>query len=59
MKNIEISVSVRPYYHDVVDTITRKPKYDTKTDTHYVTYKKRKHTLDKRSNGYFIWVDEE
>lgn len=59
MDKIKISVCVRPYYHDVIDNIERKPKYNAKTETHYVSYKKKKFILDKQGDGYFIWVDEE
>lgn len=59
MEKIKISVCVRPYYHDVIDNIERKPKYDSKTDTHYVSYKSKRCQLDKRSEGYYIWVNEE
>ena len=59
MDKVKIYVAVRPYYHDVIATIERKPRYNAKNETHYVSYKKKKFTLDKRSDGYFIWVDEE
>ena len=59
MDKVKISVSVRPYYHDVIDTIERKPTFNESTNKHYVSYKKKKFELDKRSDGYFIWVDEE
>lgn len=58
MDKIDISVCVRPYYHDVIDNIKRKPTYNSKTDKHYVKYNNKMFILDKRSEGYYIWVDE-
>jgi len=58
MDKVDISVCVRPYYHDVVDKIKRKPVFNSKTQKHYVKYKNKKFDLDKRSEGYYIWVDD-
>lgn len=59
MEKVDINVCVRPYVHDVVDTITRKPVYRKSVDKHYITYKKQSHPLVKTSGGFVIWIDEE
>ena len=59
MDKTEIKICVRPYYHDVVKTITRKPKYNKTTGNHYVRLNGRDIRLDKTSGGYVIWIDED
>ena len=58
MDKVDINVCVRPYYHDVVDTVTRKPKYDKLNDRHYVRYKGKDFTLNKGHGNYVIWIEE-
>lgn len=58
METVDIKVCVRPYYHDVVDEIRRKPKYSAKEDKHYITYKGRNHILVKNGNAFVIWVED-
>jgi hypothetical protein len=55
----EIKVCVRPYYHDVVDTIKRKPKFSKREEKHYVTYKGKDYSLVKNEGGFIIWVEEQ
>lgn len=61
MDKVKINICVRPYYHDVVETIERKPRFNKNNNKHYVTYKKQTHEL-KRGAGdvaYVIWIDED
>lgn len=61
MDKVKINICVRPYYHDVVDTIERKPRFNKTNNKHYVTYKRHTHEL-KHSAGdvnYVIWIDED
>ena len=59
MDKVKINVCVRPYFHDVVEEIVRKPKFSKVTNKHYVTYKKREYPLDKSGDKYVIWVKED
>jgi len=59
MDKVEIKVCIRPYYHDVVEEISRKPKYDKTNDRHYVTYKGKNHTIQKSGGGYVLWVEDD
>lgn len=59
MEKTEVTVCVRPYVHDVVDKITRKPTFKKSTGEHIVSYKGRKYPLANSGAGYIIWVDEE
>jgi hypothetical protein len=59
MEKVKINVCVRPYYHDVVETIERKPKHNKTSDTHSVTYKGSTFPLESRGGQYTIWVDED
>jgi len=52
-------VCVRPYFHDVVDTIERKPKFSKLNDSHYIRYKGKDFSLVKNGESYIIWVEEE
>ncbi len=58
MEKITIDVCVRPYYHDVVDTIVRKPKYNSNHNKHYVRYKNKDYVLVPGSSNYVIWMEE-
>jgi hypothetical protein len=58
MEKVDIKVCVRPYFHDVVDEITRKPKFDKLNDRHYVRYKNRDHTLVKNGHEFIIWIED-
>jgi len=61
MDKVKINICVRPYYHDVVDTIERKPKFNKAHDKHYVTYKKKTYPLAKGVGQvpYVIWIEED
>lgn len=59
MESVKIDVCVRPYRHDVLKTIKRKPVYQKSNDRHVVTYNKVRHELKRDGQGYLIWVDEE
>ncbi len=59
MEKVKIDVCVRPYYHDVIETITRKPKFNASKNKHFVRYKNETYPLIKGSGNYIIWVDDE
>lgn len=59
MDKCEIKICVRPYYHDVVKTITRKPKYNKTSDRHFIRYNGKEYRLDRTSEGFVIWIDED
>lgn len=59
MEKVNVKVCVRPYFHDVIDEVVRKPKFSKAEDVHYITYKKRDYTLHRNDEGYHIWVDEQ
>jgi len=59
MDKQRIQVCVRPYFHDVIDTIERKPKFNKTADKHYVTYKGNDYSLVRNGEGFIIWVEEE
>lgn len=58
MDKVKIKVCVRPYFHDVIDTIERKPRFNKLENKHYVTYKKRSLPLVKSQDTYVVWVEE-
>jgi hypothetical protein len=58
MEKVKINVCVRPYFHDVVDTIERKPKFSKTADRHFVRYKGNDFSLVKNGESYIIWVEE-
>jgi len=57
MEKVDVSVCIRPYVHDVVEKVKRKPKF--KSGKHYIRYKKEEHELHRTSGGYVIWVNED
>lgn len=59
MEKLNVKVCVKPYFHDVIDEVARKPKYDKRLDKHFITYKSNAHELVKTKDGYIIWVEEE
>ena len=59
MDKVNIKVCVRPYYHDVIDEVVRKPKFNKTANVHYITYKKYDYILYKMGEGWHIWVEEE
>lgn len=59
MESVMVDVCVRPYRHDIVDTVRRKPKYLKSRDVHVVKYKGVNYDLKRDSSGYAIWIDEE
>lgn len=59
MEKVTIKVCVRPYFHDVIDTIERKPKFDADKEKHYVRYNNKLYPLVKTVNQYVIWVEDE
>lgn len=59
MEKQEIKICVRPYYHDVVKTIVRKPKFNKTTERHYVRLNGRNITLDRSGGGFVIWIEED
>lgn len=58
MQQVAIKVCRKPYAHDVIDEIVRKPKYNPKTHKHTVTYKTHSYILMNTSVGYIIWVED-
>ena len=58
MEKVKIDVCVRPYFHDVIDTVTRKPKYNKNHDKHYVRYKGKNFPIVKGHENYVIWIEE-
>ncbi len=60
MEKVKINVCVKPYYHDIVDTIVRKPTFNKRSGKHYVTYNKEKYEIRRNSGSsdYIIWVDD-
>lgn len=59
MERVTIKVCVRPYFHDVIDEIVRKPKFSAREGKHYVTYKGKDYSLVRNGSDYIIWVVEE
>ena len=59
MERVEINICIRPYYHDVIDTIVRKPKFKKTTGKHYVSYKGKEYPLAGNKNNYVVWMDED
>jgi len=59
MEKQEIKICVRPYYHDVVKTITRKPKFNKTKDRHYIRLQGKDHRLDRTGGGFVIWIEED
>jgi len=59
MEKVEIKFCVRPYYHDVVKKITRKPKHNKTLNKHFVRYNGQDYILQKSSDGFVVWIDED
>ncbi|KFZ26311.1 MAG: hypothetical protein KQ78_01484 [Candidatus Izimaplasma bacterium HR2] len=57
MEKVDIKICVRPYVHDIIDEISRKPKFIS--GKHYIQYKNKRHLLTKTSVGCVVWVDDE
>lgn len=57
MEKVKINVCVKPYYHDVIETIERKPKFNITKNKHFVRYKNKTYPLAKSSDNYIIWVE--
>jgi hypothetical protein len=57
MEKVRINVCIRPYFHDIVDTIERKPKYNKTNDRHYIRYKGKDFTLERDGSNYVVWVE--
>jgi len=59
MKSVDVFVCIRPYRHDVVDTIKRTPKFNAKKETHSVRYKNKDCVVVKTGGEYILWLEEE
>ena len=59
MEKVNIKVCVRPYYHDVIEEITRKPKFNKTNNHHFIKYKGEDFILHTHGGEYNIWVDED
>lgn len=59
MERTDVKVCVRPYVHQVIDEINRKPSFKKSTGEHFVTWKGSKYLLTNTGVGYVIWVDEQ
>jgi len=59
MEKQEIKFCVRPYLHDCIKTIERKPKYNKTTGKHSVTYLGKSYPLDRTSAGFVVWIEED
>jgi len=59
MDKCEIKICVRPYYHDVVKVIERKPKFNKTNERHYARYLGKEYRLDRTNGGFVIWIEED
>lgn len=57
MEKVDIKICIRPYAHDIIDEISRKPKFIS--GKHYIQYKNKKHITTKTAIGWVVWVDDE
>lgn len=59
MDKQEVKICVKPYYHDVVNVITRKPKFNKTKRRHYIRFKGKNIDLNKAGGEFVMWVDED